>query len=143
MNPLRWLRQYPLLYLWLPLVAWMGLIFYLSAQPDFPRPSSDFLEDLLGIGAHICLFAVLAALWGRALHAAGYRVVLALLFTLLYALLDEFHQSFVPGRTADPLDLLWDGLGAALGLAAWAWWRSRRAGREGIPSVAVEPEDGC
>jgi VanZ family protein len=120
----------------------MGLIFYLSAQPDFPRPGSDFLEDFLGIGAHICLFAVLAVLWGRALHAAGRPFVLALLFTLLYALLDEFHQSFVPGRTADPLDLLWDGLGAALGLGAWAWWKSHRAGKKRTPPVAIEPEDG-
>lgn len=118
-----WLRQHPLVYRWLPLAAWLGLIFYLSAQPDFPRPQSDLLEDLLGIGAHMFLFGVLAVLWARAMQGQRRTLVLAFLLTMIYALLDEFHQSFVPGRTADPLDLVFDGVGAAIGLTAWIWLR--------------------
>lgn len=118
-----WLRQHPLVYRWLPLAAWLGLIFYLSAQPDFPRPQSDLLEDLLGIGAHMFLFGVLAVLWARAMQGQRRTLVLAFLLTMIYALLDEFHQSFVPGRTADPLDLVFDGVGAAIGLTAWTWLR--------------------
>ena len=116
-----WLRMHPVFYLWLPLVTWMGLIFFLSAQPDFPRPEVDWLEDLIGIGAHMFLFGVLAVLWARALQGQRRVLLLAFLLTMLYALLDEFHQSFVPGRTADPLDLVYDGLGAALALGAWTW----------------------
>lgn len=116
-----WLRQHHLLNLWLPLLAWMGLIFFLSAQPDFPHPKVSWLEDLIGIGAHMFLFGVLAVLWARALHDQRRSLLLAFLLAMLYALLDEFHQSFVPGRTADPLDLVFDGLGAALALGGWAW----------------------
>ncbi len=123
-----WLRQHPVFYLWLPLVAWMGLMFFLSAQPDFPHPEVDWLEDLIGIGAHMFLFGVLAVLWARALQDRRRTLLLAFLLTMLYALLDEFHQSFVPGRTADPLDLVYDGLGAALALGVWTWlqhWSAR------------------
>jgi VanZ family protein len=123
----QWLRQHPLFYLWLPLLAWMSLIFFLSAQPDFPHPKASWLEDLLGIGAHMFLFGVLAVLWARVLQSQRRTLLFAFLLTMLYAFLDEFHQSFVPGRTADPLDLVYDGLGAALALTAWAWLRHRLA----------------
>jgi VanZ family protein len=106
----------------------MGLIFFLSAQPDFPRPETGWLEDLLGIGAHMFLFGVLAVLWVRALRKQRWAIFLAFLLTMLYALSDEFHQAFVPGRTADPLDLVYDGLGAALALCAWALFLHRPTG---------------
>jgi VanZ family protein len=54
-------------------------------------------------------------------------LLLALALTMLYALGDEFHQTFVPGRHADPWDLLFDGLGTALALGMWAWWQRRRS----------------
>ncbi len=116
-----WLRQHRVFYLWLPLAAWMGLIFFLSAQPDFPHPEVGWLENLIGIGAHMFLFGVLALLWARALQGRHRTLLFAFLLTMLYAFLDEFHQSFVPGRTADPLDLVYDGLGAVLVLGAWTW----------------------
>jgi len=113
------------LYLWLPLVAWMGAIFILSAQPDLPHPSSGWLDWLLSSAAHLLLFAVLAVLWARALGQGRRSWLIAAALTLLYALSDEFHQSFVPGRHADPLDLACDALGAVLGLEGWAWLQRR------------------
>jgi VanZ family protein len=53
---------------------------------------------------------------------------LALAVTLVGGSLDEFHQSFVPSRTASPRDVMLDVLGACffqLAIAAWAWRRSR------------------
>jgi VanZ family protein len=39
-----------------------------------------------------------------------------------YGVTDEWHQSFVAGRSADVLDWYSDSIGAALGLGAcWAW----------------------
>jgi VanZ family protein len=125
----RWLRRRPLLYLWLPVVAWMGLIFYLSAQPDLPHPETGWANLLASGGAHALVFAVLSVLWARALEHRPRAWFPALALTLLYALSDEFHQAFVPGRTPDPLDLLWDGCGAVLGLWGWARWQRREARR--------------
>ena len=109
------------LWLWLPVVAWMVAIFALSAQPNLPHVASGWLDLLISSAAHLFLFAVLAILWARALGQGRRSWLIAAVLTLLYALSDEFHQLFVPGRHADPLDLAFDALGAGLGLAGWAW----------------------
>ena len=51
----------------------------------------------------------------------GLIIVLAIALASLYGATDEFHQSFIPERMADPADWLTDTLGASLGtlLAAW------------------------
>ncbi len=125
MTARQWLRRRPFLYLWLPLLAWMGLIFYLSAQPDLPHPDAGWADLLVSSGAHAFVFGVLAWLWARALGGYPHARSWALALTLLYALSDEFHQAFVPGRSPDPLDLLCDGCGAVLGLLCWGWWQHR------------------
>jgi len=43
-----------------------------------------------------------------------------------YALSDEFHQRYVPGRSADWMDILFDWLGTALGTYLMLRWRSFR-----------------
>ena len=54
------------------------------------------------------------------------------ILAVVYAAADEFHQSFVPGRTGIWTDVLVDGLGATLGLWLWSWlegkipWSGRR-----------------
>ena len=129
-----WLRQRPLIYLWLPLIAWMGLIYFLSAQPDLPSLETGWADLLISSGAHALVFGVLAVWWQRALGVGRRAWLLAFGLTMLYALSDEWHQAFVPGRTPDPLDVLCDGLGATLALASWNWWGRRVAGagqREG------------
>ena len=99
----RWLRCRPILYLWMPLLAWMGLIFYLSAQPDLPGPDAGWVGLVLSSGAHAFVFGVLAVLWARVLGERRYAVLVALVLTMLYAFSDEFHQGFVPGRYPDCL----------------------------------------
>ncbi len=123
MTAWHWLRRRPLLYLWLPVVVWMGVIFYLSAQPDLPQPHVVWADLVISSVAHAFVFGVLAVLWARALGERRHALILAFGLTVLYALTDEFHQAFVPGRHPDVGDLVCDGLGAILGLGLWAWWR--------------------
>ncbi|HSH41142.1 MAG TPA: VanZ family protein, partial [Arenicellales bacterium] len=52
---------------------------------------------------------------GPAGYAAQARW-LALGLAVLYGISDEWHQSFVPGREPDVLDVLADGVGAAVGI---------------------------
>jgi VanZ family protein len=101
----------------------MGLIFYLSAQPDLPQPHVGWADLVISSGAHSFVFGVLAVLWARALGERRHALILAFALTMLYALTDEFHQAFVPGRHPDLWDLVCDGFGAVLGLGLWAWWR--------------------
>jgi VanZ family protein len=115
---------------WGPAIAWMALIFLVSAQSQLPTPETRCMDLLLENSAHAFEFAVLGALLLRALAAGGpptWRVFgLALLLACCYALSDEFHQRYVPGRSADWLDILFDWLGAALGTYVMLRWRSFR-----------------
>lgn len=96
-------------------LALMALIFYLSAQPD-PGPDVGAIGR---IGAHFAEYALLAALWAWALAPVLGRRALAAAaaIALLYAVSDEYHQGFVPGRDADPLDVLIDAAGIAVALS--------------------------
>jgi VanZ family protein len=103
---------------WLAALAWMGLIFWLSAQPDLPHAPEPWLDMVVKKAGHAVLYGVLAWLYLRALQenglSSGRTRLLAFGLAVLYAVTDEVHQSFVPGRTPSPWDVLIDGAGAAL-----------------------------
>jgi hypothetical protein len=128
------LRQRRWLYNGLPLFAWMALIFFLSGRPDLPNPYGGWQGEVLSSAAHVFVFGVLALLWLRLLRGRRYAWLGAFALTMLYALSDEFHQSFVPSRHADPWDLFCDGLGAILALVVWLalGLRSRRGRGTGV-----------
>lgn len=107
---------------WLPALLWMTLIFWFSSQSDLPRPTSDLLNLLMRKSAHFSEYAVLAlayhwALTGSLPSRGGQRWrAAALLLALLYAISDEYHQSWTPLRHPSALDVLIDTAGAATGL---------------------------
>lgn len=112
---------------WGAVVAWMAVIFALSAQSSLPEltPGLPKLEEIAG---HASAYAVLAALLWNALHRSDVRwpASWALVLAVLYGVSDEFHQSYVPGRAAAVDDLVVDLIGAALALLLIGWLRSRR-----------------
>ena len=132
---------------WLPPVLWMALITLLSSDmgsaahtehwllpilralaPWATSAQLEVLHFLARKGAHLSEYAVLAALWFRALargcglspRAAAW---IAFTISLGWAGLDEAHQSLVPARTASRADVAIDGAGAlvALGVARLGW----------------------
>ena len=100
-----------ILTVWLPVVVWAALIFVLSSIPNLST-AEGVLGDVLSSGAHAVEYAVFGALLLRALDA---RVV-AFAAGIAYAITDEIHQSFVPGRMASGVDLLVDAIGLAAGI---------------------------
>jgi VanZ family protein len=114
---------------WLPPLAWMGLIFVLSAQPDLPQAPGPWLDTLLKKTGHAGVYGVLAWLYRRALRSrfrspTTLRVV-SIGLAVMYALSDEYHQTFVPGRTGRLSDVVVDGVGAC-GAMLLDWWLERR-----------------
>jgi VanZ family protein len=107
-------------YKWAPVVAWAAVIFALSSIPDLGTGLGGWDLALRKV-AHAAEFAVLGLLLMR---AAG-DTRLALVGGILYALSDELHQHFVPGRLGSPLDVLIDSVGVLVGVLAWR--RVRRA----------------
>ena len=95
-------------------LALMALIFLFAAQETVPGDPTE-LGHIVG---HFFEYALLAALWAWALAPALGRRALAAAaaISLLYAISDEWHQSFVDGRHSDPLDVLVDSCGIAFAL---------------------------
>ena len=106
-----------------PVIALSILIFWLSSRSTLPLvgllPGMDKLAHMsvfgiLGLTAYRSFSRVQSWAWLRT-HA----VWSAFVFVALYGLLDEFHQSFVPGRSSDVFDLTADTAGAGMALLLW------------------------
>jgi len=122
---------------WLPVLLVGTFIFLLSSSsdPDGLLPEAVYqwiyrthvwnirLTKILGPLAHLSSFGLLAFFLTRALapRQQNTRNIcgLAFLLTCLYALSDEFHQLFVPGRAFELLDLFLDCLGGFTGIFIW------------------------
>lgn len=108
---LRWLWR------WLPPILWMAGIFYLSSQPSLPHAPDPWLDVLIKKLGHANEYAVLFLLFVRAwstLRSARARLDISWIATAIYALSDELHQSFVPGRHCKWYDVVIDVSGALL-----------------------------
>lgn len=135
------IRRFPLLSIlaWTAVVAWMGLIFYLSHQPaeesgQLSGMIANAVLNLFGRGgdpalvnafngtvrviAHGTAFFVLGILVGIAFHQVQVtdltNAILTTVFCLLYAATDEWHQSVVPGRSSEWGDFFTDAAGILL-----------------------------
>jgi len=104
------------LFSWLPPVVWCGLIFYMSSIPGL-NSGLGVWDLILRKCAHMFEFGVLALLFARAFRrtwialAPAGIVLLSFVLTLLYAISDEVHQSFVPNRGPSAMDVLVDTAG--------------------------------
>src|SRR4029077_5846257 len=158
---------------WLPIIIWLALIFIGSTDLMSAEHTSRIIGPLLHwlfptISpftvlrvqffmrklAHVSEYAILAVLLYRAfVHTAlkGRRALsagLVLLLCAAYAATDEFHQSFVPSRTASLRDVMIDICGAMLAVILYwsiaprriipsrSW--SRHQSKEGTHSIAEE-----
>lgn len=107
------------------LLIWMGVIFYLSAQPDLKSEFSNQVDFVLRKLAHITEYGILVFLAWRAVSDMGDKkdgkyLVVAIVFSMLYAVSDEYHQLFVAGRVGSPVDVLIDSAGIAIaGIIIW------------------------
>jgi VanZ family protein len=140
---------------WLPVLAWAAAIFLGSGDslssshtwrfleplihwllPNLPGPAVAAIMAVVRKGGHLTEYAILSALCWRAVGQpvnGGDRqwswreAGIALAIAGTYAISDEFHQAFVPSRTASAWDVLLDVCGAAAGLAVI--WCIRRVGK--------------
>jgi VanZ family protein len=124
----------------MPALAWMVLIFVgstdvLSAEhtsrflvpflhwlsPDISIAAIISIQTVIRKLGHVTEYAILAVLLWRALRSGQDRKMWILFFAVwiacaLFAASDEFHQSFVPSRTASAHDVMIDTCGALIGL---------------------------
>jgi VanZ family protein len=107
-------------------LALMALIFFLSAQPDdgVDRGTLDLIMRKVG---HATGYALLTVLWAWALRpVTRLNVVVAATIALAYAASDEYHQTFVAGRSGTVRDVLIDAVGVAIAIALLRYHRPLR-----------------
>jgi len=137
---------------WVPVMAWILLIFLMSGDLMSAEHTSRFLVPFLrwiapGISsetialiqffvrkaAHLIEYAILAMLLCRALFRGtnvnwtrSALLASAWIACVVVATGDEFHQSFVLSRTGSQWDVMIDCIGAMLGLVIYHWfWGAR------------------
>ncbi|MGH9370551.1 MAG: VanZ family protein [Vicinamibacterales bacterium] len=122
--------------LWGPVVLVMALIYSASSMSDPGAPPGGLSDK----GAHFVAYGALGAslvralAGGRSAAMTPRRVILAAVLATLYGASDELHQSFVPERSPDVLDLVADTIGGLAGAVflsvaarVLSKWRSLRA----------------
>ncbi len=125
---------------WLPALAMMSAIFVLSALPASKVPTFGPYDVYFKKLGHAIGYGLLGVAYYYALPTGLPRVarwVMAFGLSLGFAVSDEFHQSFVHGRTASVRDVAIDGLGAFLALFLAAGYSSSiipRSRAETLPS---------
>jgi VanZ family protein len=141
---------------WIVVILWLGLIFYLSSQPasesrELSRSvgklivalkqmiAPDLTIEINGFytflrkTAHFFVFMVLGFLIMHALsftkiHSLKGRIGISLGLSVLFAILDETYQYFVPGRGAQASDVVLDSVGAMVGIGLWLIFTKWRRG---------------
>ena len=114
---------------WIPVIAWCSVIFYLSSIPNL-RIGFGTLDFVLRKIAHVTEYFVLFLLNRRAFAGsfgdwtARKTGIAAMIFSVLYAASDEFHQSFVPTRGPSVVDVGIDTAGVAAGYLFYALWKN-------------------
>ena len=122
---------------WIILFLWMGIIFYMSHQPgNISSQQSDLVLKILesiGINLTSSLGEFSTLLIRKVAHVSEYfilcylfikvteqyfdskkAIIFAIIFTVTYAISDEIHQYFIPGRAMAITDIIIDSIGAIL-----------------------------
>lgn len=114
----------------MPVAAWMLSIFMLSSLPArvLPETRIPHIDKVVHALEYLILqvFLIRAILGTFPKNVLAKTVISAIIISLLYAMTDEWHQGFVPGRECDVYDLLSDIIGSGMGtliyrMRGWEW----------------------
>ena len=123
---------------WLALLVWMGVIFYFSHQSgDASMQLSDgILDSFKSLFQNFLNYHTLSYIVRKIAHFTEYfilglliyhlvkqyrvisktEIIWMILFCLIYAMSDEFHQVFIGGRSPKVFDVIIDSLGSSLSI---------------------------
>lgn len=110
----------------LPAIIWMTVIFYFSSQSTSGVPISYQYQFLFFKSLHLLEYSIL----GIFLYYALLNLPSTLIIGYLYALSDEIHQYFIPGRGSKFTDTLFDLIGIILGIFFFKFINQLRISRK-------------
>ncbi|PEQ95215.1 VanZ family protein [Bacillus sp. AFS006103] len=85
----------------------------------------NVLNLIVRKATHVTVFGILALLLFKSLQTYRYSYIFSVVLTFLYAMTDEYHQSFMHGRVSSFIDVLFDTFGAALCVTVMLFNRKR------------------
>jgi VanZ family protein len=108
-----------ILKLWLPVIVWAGVIFSFSSMAINKDVSFSWLDFVVKKTAHVVEYFILYWLLFRASSEGNKKInkkvfVWSMIVVIFYALSDEWHQTFVPGREGTLRDVGFDTIGVLL-----------------------------
>ena len=102
--------------LYTPVILYCLLIFYISS-----REVTKIVPNAEGVDfsiLHIPEYFVLSFLVFRSMNNFNFsnrkRILISILFSFIFGITDEIHQIFVPGRTFDIMDMIFNFIGSSL-----------------------------
>jgi VanZ family protein len=103
------------IYRWGTAIVLMAVIFKFSSTPGNELPNFGSMDDLVKKGGHMLGYGLLSTAYWHGLKWDKKRIRWAWIFAVLFAITDEYHQSFISERHPSPIDvLLFDAPGAAI-----------------------------
>jgi len=115
----KFLEKNKKLLVYTPLVVYWIILFGATTLPAASMPSFGVVDKVNHLSAYfiLAILLFLTLLFQQKIPLAKKRVAAyALIICSLYGMLDEVHQIFIPGRSAEFLDFLADACGALLGV---------------------------
>ena len=113
---------------WLPALLWLAVVFTLTSipnpgTPDVPGGDKAAHAIMYGVFGATVAYALASGPWSAGRLAAAFAVTAAI------AAVDEWHQRFIPGRSAAVGDWVADvvGAGVILLVSGVLWWRRESA----------------
>lgn len=128
---------------WLLVLMWMGIIFYFSSQVSgssdhlskgivqrifdllnkgntpITKEKMDFYNHIIRKIAHFIIYLIMGLFSSNAMYHLKVKrkhwLIISMSLCVLYAISDEFHQVFIPGRGPRIFDVMIDSCGALLG----------------------------
>ena len=114
-------------------ITWMILIFIMSSFNStessnqsnfivdiitniFNATNIDLLSLIIRKLAHFTEYFILGILIYNLIHSYNKKLYIGIIICVIYAISDEIHQSFVPGRSCQLLDILIDSMGSTVGI---------------------------
>lgn len=95
----------------MPPVLWMGLIFYASSLQKVALSENYWISFAFFKTLHLIEYGILFLFWHFALKGRANRTKEAVIIAIVYGIIDEIHQIFVPTREGRLRDVLIDILG--------------------------------
>lgn len=117
----------------LPAIGIAAAIWFLSSQSILPKPKGIFGFDKVQHSIAYMALACMVGLWPsqKQWKTHGFLTLLVVIgIASAYGIIDEIHQSFVPGRDCNVWDWLADTIGAILGAALMLLMNRRRSSNE-------------